>query len=544
MNANYFLFATLEQARPIAQGRVPEDKTRHTVLTGTPVAGMVYLDRPKPAGYFIFPDLSVRHEGKYRLSFSLYEELKNPKDDDRPVDPNQADGAGDAHVVHRLEVRSQPFIVYSAKKFPGLTESTMLSRLVAEQGCRVRIRRDVRMRRRDTKHGKDEWDDYEDATHAQRRMSGTPDPYGNPYVDSAGRPRSSSGASHQSLVNPLSRRTSVQELNPAYQPWGTAPHTPQATYVQSSPYGVSPGQQFSQPPYMAQQQQQHMQPPPAQYQQYPQAPMLAPQQAYGYYPSASSAAPASQAQYAPAPVQASYEMSAAPRPTMDYATPANDHRRMSMHLQSAQGAAAQQSPYTSQAPAQTYMQQPIAHQPYPQAPSAQQAASYPTQPPPSQQQPQQPPRPFGSAYVSRPAPLEPISAPKMAPPSLPPLNIPHDLSQKLEPSSPAGNLYYPAAPVLGDSHKRSFGKVFNDKHLSQPLRQGARPTTPYGSQASSSHYLAPASGGASLEDSAHQYEVEADNEMNANEFREMNYRRATGKTMTRILPAHSVDPAR
>ncbi|KAK3107991.1 velum formation- protein, partial [Teratosphaeriaceae sp. CCFEE 6253] len=40
MNANYFLFATLEQARPMAHGRVSEDKQRLTVLTGTPVAGM------------------------------------------------------------------------------------------------------------------------------------------------------------------------------------------------------------------------------------------------------------------------------------------------------------------------------------------------------------------------------------------------------------------------------------------------------------------------------------------------------------------------
>ena len=85
MNANYFLFATLEQARPIAQARNTEDKARLTVLTGTPVAGMVYLDRPSPAGYFIFPDLSVRHEGVYRLSFSLYEELKSEKDDDKSL---------------------------------------------------------------------------------------------------------------------------------------------------------------------------------------------------------------------------------------------------------------------------------------------------------------------------------------------------------------------------------------------------------------------------------------------------------------------------
>ncbi|TKA32981.1 hypothetical protein B0A54_14367 [Friedmanniomyces endolithicus] len=136
MNANYFLFATLEPARPMAHGRVAEHKQQLTVLTGTPVAGMVYLDRPEPAGYFIFPDLSVRHEGKYRLGFSLYEESKDVKFDDSTDGGARAASPEDPCVTHRLEVKSEPFTVYSAKNFPGLTESTSLSRMVAEQGCR------------------------------------------------------------------------------------------------------------------------------------------------------------------------------------------------------------------------------------------------------------------------------------------------------------------------------------------------------------------------------------------------------------------------
>ena len=74
-NANFFLFATLEPARQIAHGRVSTGtgSASFPVLTGMPVAGMAYLDRPTAGGYFIFPDLSVRHEGKFRLSFNLYE---------------------------------------------------------------------------------------------------------------------------------------------------------------------------------------------------------------------------------------------------------------------------------------------------------------------------------------------------------------------------------------------------------------------------------------------------------------------------------------
>src|ERR1700753_4462658 len=130
--ANFFLFATLDNARQISHGRVPQQTQSLPVLTGTPVAGMVYLDRPSPAGYFIFPDLSVRHEGKYRLSFSLYEELKEDRVEDENGNLVKPDGQIEAHVTHRLEVMSQPFVVYSAKKFPGLTESTTLSRTVAE----------------------------------------------------------------------------------------------------------------------------------------------------------------------------------------------------------------------------------------------------------------------------------------------------------------------------------------------------------------------------------------------------------------------------
>ena len=132
------------------------------VLTGTPVAGMAYLDRPCHAGYFIFPDLSVRHEGIYRLSFNLFEETKMEADMDADGEVTNKDHPSAKlmlrspsnpyqNVNFRLEVKSEPFSVYSAKKFPGLAESTGLSRMVAEQGCRVRIRRDVRIRVRKDK---------------------------------------------------------------------------------------------------------------------------------------------------------------------------------------------------------------------------------------------------------------------------------------------------------------------------------------------------------------------------------------------------------
>lgn len=179
-NANFFLYTTLESARQMANPKGGAVPSQHPVLTGTPVAGMAYLDRPCHAGYFVFPDLSIRHEGRYRLSFNLFEEVK--MDADADIDENSANkDHPSAKLLHRspanpyqyvnfrLEVKSVPFNVFSAKKFPGLAESTDLSRCVAEQGCRVRIRRDVRIRvRKENKPSNDDFNRESSETRTER----------------------------------------------------------------------------------------------------------------------------------------------------------------------------------------------------------------------------------------------------------------------------------------------------------------------------------------------------------------------------------------
>ncbi|APA13693.1 hypothetical protein SS1G_07626 [Sclerotinia sclerotiorum 1980 UF-70] len=220
-NANFFLFATLEVARPIAQGRVQTSAPQAPVLTGMPVSGMAYLDRPNEAGYFIFPDLSVRHEGQYKLSFNLYEETKEEKDVD--IEPSNdssmrkmssAAAAAESSFDWRMELKSDQFTVYSAKKFPGLSESTDLSRTVAEQGCRVRIRRDVRMRRRDTKPGGD-FGENEDEYQQGRATSPTFD-----YAIQAARQRALSTSGNE---DPQQRRGSG-EISPYRSPAAGSPY--------------------------------------------------------------------------------------------------------------------------------------------------------------------------------------------------------------------------------------------------------------------------------------------------------------------------------
>ena len=219
-NANFFLYASLQSARSIAHGRVQNSALNNPpILTGVPASGMAYLDKPAEAGYFIFPDLSVRHEGTYRLSFSLFEMTKEEKDYDLEPDEELPNG-----VDWRMDIETLPFSVYSAKKFPGLMESTPLSRTVAEQGCRVRIRRDVRMRKRDTKAGNMDRHDGEYSRH----RTVTPAPSDD---SRAIRARSTSNSSEHRAPYPgeAQRRPSIADSYP--------PPTPLSAHDQASAAG-------------------------------------------------------------------------------------------------------------------------------------------------------------------------------------------------------------------------------------------------------------------------------------------------------------------
>ncbi|KAF4554201.1 Velvet factor-like protein 2 [Elsinoe fawcettii] len=485
MNANYFLFATLEQARQIAQGRVQQDPNRLTVLTGTPVAGLVYLDRPTAAGYFLFPDLSVRHEGKYRLSFNLYEELKEEKDHDKVgVDDEKALGMG-GHVTHRLEVKSQPFLVYSAKKFPGLATSTDLSRLVAEQGCRVRIRRDVRMRKHD-KNGK-EIDEYEDA--AGGMMTAT-------NGEHMQRQRSNSVCSQRELAPSPARRLSDQDMAHTYH-----------QHAQAPAHGVYGQPHYAHPQYYPQYQQgppgyaQHAQPPMQHMQQAqphyaPQPAPQTPQSAYYAYPN--HVQPPVQP-----PQQPAYEQQYNMRSSISERPPSPPGYR-SAHPASA--------PSYGYEPAQPRQVQPPVQPSY--APQA--------HPPPTYQQ-EQPRYPTYAHEPTRPD----TASHKM----LPALNTNHHQipSRLLEPSSPnsAGpSPAYSEAPksfrsygqheqVNGNS-KRSYGEVFDTQHINAPMRSGARPSIGHAGQIMVDH-------------------DEMSEEAMLASMR-MSYKRADGRQITKPLP--------
>ncbi|KAJ1958941.1 hypothetical protein GGI12_004603 [Dipsacomyces acuminosporus] len=80
--------------------------------------------------FFVFPDLSIRKDGEYRLRFSFFD-LKSETGDlittSSPI---------------RARIFSDPFKVYSAKQFPGMIESTTLSKHFAKQGVKIPVRKE------------------------------------------------------------------------------------------------------------------------------------------------------------------------------------------------------------------------------------------------------------------------------------------------------------------------------------------------------------------------------------------------------------------
>jgi len=75
--------------------------------------------------FFIFGDLSIKIEGVFKLQFNLYE-------------------MRDKECFHMQSIQSDPFKVYPQRTFPGMSESTVLTRTFSDQGVRLRLRKEPR----------------------------------------------------------------------------------------------------------------------------------------------------------------------------------------------------------------------------------------------------------------------------------------------------------------------------------------------------------------------------------------------------------------
>lgn len=90
--------------------------------------------------WFVLQDMSVRTEGSFRLKFSFVNVGRGLSMEGRSSTLNQ----GRAPILSSCF--SESFSVFSAKKFPGVCESTPLSKTFAAQGIKIPIRKDANMK--------------------------------------------------------------------------------------------------------------------------------------------------------------------------------------------------------------------------------------------------------------------------------------------------------------------------------------------------------------------------------------------------------------
>ncbi|OJD27581.1 hypothetical protein ACJ73_01019 [Blastomyces percursus] len=127
----YFMCCTLYNATE----DTPATTSQSTALAGTLVSSLHRLKDTDnmEGGFFVFGDLSVKIEGEFRLKFNLFE-MREVK---------RCGGTRD-EVVYIKSILSKPFTVSPPKNFPGMAESTWLSRSFADQGVKLRIRKEAR----------------------------------------------------------------------------------------------------------------------------------------------------------------------------------------------------------------------------------------------------------------------------------------------------------------------------------------------------------------------------------------------------------------
>ncbi|KAI1333349.1 hypothetical protein F5Y16DRAFT_355545 [Xylariaceae sp. FL0255] len=113
--------------------------TRNLIGNLTASASRLLDPKDKIGIWFVLQDLSVRTEGWFRLKFSFIN-LRHPS-------ATTANGASDTESLIKgkapvlVYAFSEKFQVYSAKRFPGVCESTALSKCFAQQGVKIPIRK-------------------------------------------------------------------------------------------------------------------------------------------------------------------------------------------------------------------------------------------------------------------------------------------------------------------------------------------------------------------------------------------------------------------
>ncbi|RUO96539.1 velvet factor-domain-containing protein [Jimgerdemannia flammicorona] len=172
-------------------------------------------------GFFIFPDMSVRVEGKYRIKFSLFE-------------------ITGGEVMQVSSVYSEIFTVYSPKLFPGMSESTFLTRSFSDQGVRIRIRKENRTLHTRRKRSEEADDDGTDEDSRSQSSNRTHSPNS---ADSLS-PSPTSNLSFATNIRPTNSSTSSRSGAGSATAPGRfnqfVPYCEEYAYTQQSPPSSSP----------------------------------------------------------------------------------------------------------------------------------------------------------------------------------------------------------------------------------------------------------------------------------------------------------------
>ncbi|KAK7028553.1 velvet domain-containing protein [Favolaschia claudopus] len=129
-NPYYFMYATLVESQNDNEVKYVAEGGSSSTAGALVASVRVLKDYPnadQDAAFFIFPNICVRLEGSWRFKLSLFV-IEGDK------------------VKLCATTYSSPFYVYQGKQYPGVQVSTPLTRALAAQGVKLRIRKDIRQR--------------------------------------------------------------------------------------------------------------------------------------------------------------------------------------------------------------------------------------------------------------------------------------------------------------------------------------------------------------------------------------------------------------
>ncbi|TLS29579.1 hypothetical protein PpBr36_01139 [Pyricularia pennisetigena] len=123
------------------QGAPPQGMFTRNLIGSLSASAFRLNDPQEKIGiWFVLQDLSVRTEGIFRLRFS-YVNVGAPTRTPNGGPANQTSILNTGKAPILASCFSDAFQVYSAKKFPGVCESTPLSKCFAGQGIKIPIRK-------------------------------------------------------------------------------------------------------------------------------------------------------------------------------------------------------------------------------------------------------------------------------------------------------------------------------------------------------------------------------------------------------------------